>query len=219
MKCNKAYKTPQALVKETRVNKRKQPVSRRIKLCLFCNNHGIVYNSCACHAPRERACRRSAVSLLIYKVAPSAYALTDEQSQTAHIEHCGKVYLMDNAGNSRRNRRRNNTAVYRKPSVTQIKEIYIGINENTVVGSCTDKAENYGNKGYVKNVVGDKPELLALMHSIDKRKNYAYRDNNSVPVDINAEKIECYSVYDNRLIEQIWKFNSRHFIHRFGQNV
>ena len=219
MKCDKSYKAPQALVKETRVNERKQSVSCRIKFCLFSNNHGIVYNCCACHAPRERACSRSTVSLLIYKVSPSAYALTYKKSETAHIEHCGKVYLMDNAGNRRRNRRRNNTAVYRKPSVTQIEEIYIGINENTVVGSCTDKAENYGYKGYVENVVGDKPELLALVHSVNKRKNHAYRNNNSVPVDVNAEQIECYPVYDNRLIEQVRKFNSRHFVHRFGQNV
>ncbi len=103
--------------------------------------------------------------------------------------------------------------------MTQVKEIYIGINENTVVGSCTDKAENYGYKGYVENVVGDKPELLALVHSVNKRKNHAYRNNNSVPVDVNTEQIERYSVYDNRLIKQIGKFNSRYFVHRFGQNV
>ena len=72
----------------------------------------------ALHAPPAAAGER-AVCLLIYKVAPAAYTLTDKKPGGRHIKHIEYVYLAYIAHNSARYKRAYNPAVNGKPRKTR----------------------------------------------------------------------------------------------------
>ena len=72
----------------------------------------------ALHAPPAAAGER-AVCLLIYKVAPATYTLTDKKPGGRHIEHIEYVYLAYIAHNSARYKRAYNPTVNGKPRKTR----------------------------------------------------------------------------------------------------
>ena len=149
------------------------------------------YRLVALHSP-PAAAGKAAVCLLIDKVAPSAYALTDQETNRAYIEHIEYVYLTDFTHYGTRNKGAYNAAVNGKPRkarrIAEAEKVaYSGqlfAVEYHIVRPRREYRHRSRDQHHVKHTVGIKSEPGRVFYAVDKRQQEACRDYNAVPVNI-----------------------------------
>ena len=201
MQCDESHKAPHALIKEAGVYER-----TRLQTVAADNIH-------AGHAEYPVGAALCAEGFLVDEVAPSAYALSDEESERGNIRHRAEVDLAYLAHHEAAEESSDNAAVngetavpYGRESGDDIKA-HSGIRveglEHAVVDTRAEESHDERHEYHVEHSVLAKSEVLSAPHRVEVRENHADGDEHAVPVYLYSEKLEALIVAQGYTAEKI----------------
>ena len=134
--------------------------------------------------------------LLIDKVAPAAYALSDKEAENSYIEHRQYLDLAHPAYYQSDRDRTDNSAVYGKSALTGIHNrldrlaeavllVFVKVKCN-IIESRADYASEYSSDDRIDRSVGIESEALHTREAVQECKQQTYRYQYAVPLYLDA---------------------------------
>ena len=154
--------------------------------------------SLAHHSPGQ--IRRSTVCLLIHKIAPSAYSLSDKETDHCNVKNRHNFHFLYFGNSQTAEQRTDYSAVNSKSAVACVDHrfpvplVLVPFPED-VVYSRADYSADYSADYRVSRSVEVETEASHFRQAVDKREEHSEGDYNSVPLYRNSKNRECRGVY------------------------
>ena len=150
---------------------------------------------------------------LVDEVAPSAYSLSDEESQGSQVSHRPEIHLAHPARDESAEESADDAAVDRKSAVPDRRKsrhevvvdsaVRIKGLEYAVVYSRPEESAYQRHEHDVEHSLPANAEALSPAAGIEVRQDNADGDQHAVPVDFDTEKLEPLEVAYRKAAEQV----------------